>query len=160
ELRRDLVAKGCRRGERDNPPPNAPPVVGLYPAFTWRGPAPAATGLSAPLSSPSPPPPAPTPPRSTPAAPPPPPSPPPPLPAAAVVRPGRRAARPAAVYPLAALTHGGGAWDAPEPVSRVNALGALNVLRACADPGVGRVLAAGSADVYGAVAEEDLPLTE
>jgi GDP-4-dehydro-6-deoxy-D-mannose reductase len=70
------------------------------------------------------------------------------------------AARPDAVYHLAALSHVGQSWDAPETVFRVNALGALNVLRACIDTGVGRVLIAGSADVYGAVAEENLPLTE
>jgi GDP-4-dehydro-6-deoxy-D-mannose reductase len=70
------------------------------------------------------------------------------------------AARPDAVYHLAALSHVGQSWDAPETVFRVNALGALNVLHACADAGVGRVLVAGSADVYGAVAEENLPLTE
>ncbi|HMG27764.1 MAG TPA: NAD-dependent epimerase/dehydratase family protein, partial [Acidimicrobiia bacterium] len=79
---------------------------------------------------------------------------------AAEVRAVLQAARPDAVYHLAALSHVGRSWDAPETVFRVNALGALNVLRACADTGVGRVLVAGSADVYGAVAEEDLPLTE
>jgi GDP-4-dehydro-6-deoxy-D-mannose reductase len=70
------------------------------------------------------------------------------------------AARPDAVYHLAALSHVGQSWDAPETVFRVNALGALNVLRACIDTGVGRVLIAGSADVYGAVAKENLPLPE
>ena len=69
-------------------------------------------------------------------------------------------ARPDAVYHLAALSHVGKSWDAPETVFRVNAVGALHVLRACADAGVGRVLVAGSADVYGTVFEEDLPLTE
>ena len=71
-----------------------------------------------------------------------------------------RAARPDAVYHLAALSHVGESWDAPEAVFRVNAAGALNVLRACADAGVERVLVAGSADVYGVVGAEDLPLTE
>jgi GDP-4-dehydro-6-deoxy-D-mannose reductase len=79
---------------------------------------------------------------------------------AAEVRAVLQAARPDAVYHLAALSHVGRSWDAPETVFRVNALGALNVLQACADAGAGRVLVAGSADVYGAVAEEDLPLTE
>jgi GDP-4-dehydro-6-deoxy-D-mannose reductase len=79
---------------------------------------------------------------------------------AAQVRAVLRTARPDAVYHLAALSHVGRSWDSPETVFRVNALGALNVLQACADAGVGRVLVAGSADVYGAVAEEDLPLTE
>jgi len=79
---------------------------------------------------------------------------------AAEVREVLRAARPDAVYHLAALSHVGQSWDAPEVVFRVNAVGALNVLRACADAGVGRVLVAGSADVYGIVGPEDLPLTE
>jgi GDP-4-dehydro-6-deoxy-D-mannose reductase len=79
---------------------------------------------------------------------------------AAEVREVLRAARPDAVYHLAALSHVGESWDAPEAVFRVNAVGALNVLRACADAGVERVLVAGSADVYGAVSQADLPLTE
>jgi GDP-4-dehydro-6-deoxy-D-mannose reductase len=79
---------------------------------------------------------------------------------AAEVRAVLQGVRPDAVYHLAALSHVGRSWDAPETVFRVNALGALNVLRACADSGVTRVLVAGSADVYGAVADADLPLTE
>jgi GDP-4-dehydro-6-deoxy-D-mannose reductase len=79
---------------------------------------------------------------------------------AAEVRDVLRAARPDAVYHLAAMSHVGRSWDAPETVFRVNAVGALNVLWACADAGVGRVLVAGSADVYGAVDPDDLPLTE
>jgi GDP-4-dehydro-6-deoxy-D-mannose reductase len=64
------------------------------------------------------------------------------------------------VYHLAAMSHVGQSWDAPETVFRINAVGALNVLRACIDAGVERVLVAGSADVYGVVGPEDLPLTE
>jgi GDP-4-dehydro-6-deoxy-D-mannose reductase len=79
---------------------------------------------------------------------------------AAEVRRVLRSARPDAVYHLAALSHIGESWDAPETVFRINAVGALNVLRACIDAGVERVLVAGSADVYGAVGPEDLPLTE
>jgi GDP-4-dehydro-6-deoxy-D-mannose reductase len=79
---------------------------------------------------------------------------------AAEVREVLRAARPDAVYHLAALSHVGRSWDAPEAVFRINAVGALNVLRACIDAGVERVLVAGSADVYGVVGPEDLPLTE
>jgi GDP-4-dehydro-6-deoxy-D-mannose reductase len=79
---------------------------------------------------------------------------------AAEVRKVLRAAHPDALYHLAALSHVGRSWDAPEKVFRVNAMGALNVLRACSDTGVGRVLVAGSADVYGLVGEDDLPLTE
>jgi GDP-4-dehydro-6-deoxy-D-mannose reductase len=79
---------------------------------------------------------------------------------AAEVRDVLRAARPDAVYHLAALSHVGRSWDAPEAVFRVNALGAMNVLRACVDAGVDRVLVAGSADEYGAVGVDELPLTE
>jgi GDP-4-dehydro-6-deoxy-D-mannose reductase len=71
-----------------------------------------------------------------------------------------RRARPDAVYHLAALSHVGESWDAPETVFRVNAEGTLSVLRACADASVERVLVAGSADEYGVVALEDLPITE
>lgn len=71
-----------------------------------------------------------------------------------------RAARPDAVYHLAGLSHVGDSWDAPETVFRVNAEGALSVLRACADAGVERVLVVGSADEYGVVDPEDLPITE
>ena len=43
---------------------------------------------------------------------------------------------------------------------RINAEGTLNVLSACGAAGVDRVLVVGSADEYGAVRPEDLPLTE
>jgi GDP-4-dehydro-6-deoxy-D-mannose reductase len=71
-----------------------------------------------------------------------------------------RRARPDAMYHLAALSHVGESWDAPETVFRVNAEGTLSVLRACADAGVERVLVAGSADEYGVVDVDDLPITE
>jgi GDP-4-dehydro-6-deoxy-D-mannose reductase len=70
------------------------------------------------------------------------------------------AARPEAVYHLAAVSHIGDAWANPGRVFRVNAEGTLHVLRACADAGAGKVLVVGSADVYGAVAEGELPLSE
>jgi GDP-4-dehydro-6-deoxy-D-mannose reductase len=71
-----------------------------------------------------------------------------------------RAARPNAVYHLAALSHVGDSWGAPEKVLRVNAEGTLSVLRAAADAGVERVLVVGSADEYGVVDAGDLPITE
>jgi GDP-4-dehydro-6-deoxy-D-mannose reductase len=71
-----------------------------------------------------------------------------------------RAARPNAVYHLAALSHVGDSWGAPEKVFRVNAEGTLSVLRAAADAGVERVLVVGSADEYGVVDAGDLPITE
>lgn len=69
-------------------------------------------------------------------------------------------ARPHAVYHLAAVSHVADSWSAPLHVFQVNAEGALNVLRACTEAGVERVLVVGSAEEYGAVREEDLPLTE
>jgi len=68
--------------------------------------------------------------------------------------------RPDAVYHLAAVTHIGASWEAPLEVFRINAEGTLNVLSACGAAGVDRVLVVGSADEYGAVRPEDLPLTE
>lgn len=68
--------------------------------------------------------------------------------------------QPDAVYHLAAVTHIGASWDAPLEVFRINAEGTLNVLSACAAAGVDRVLVVGSADEYGAVRPEDLPLSE
>jgi GDP-4-dehydro-6-deoxy-D-mannose reductase len=68
--------------------------------------------------------------------------------------------RPDVLYHLAAVTHIGASWDAPLEVFRINAEGTLNVLSACAAAGVDRVLVIGSADEYGAVRPEDLPLSE
>lgn len=70
-------------------------------------------------------------------------------------------AAPEAVYHLAALSHVGQSWDAPAATFRVNALGTLEVLeaaRACvSDP---TVLVVSSAEVYGWVTPEQLPLDE
>ncbi len=71
------------------------------------------------------------------------------------------AAEPDAVYHLAALTHVGRSYDEPEAVIRVNSIGTLSVLeaaRACAN--FPTVLVVSSAEVYGAVDENDLPLRE
>jgi GDP-4-dehydro-6-deoxy-D-mannose reductase len=70
-------------------------------------------------------------------------------------------AAPDMVYHLAALTNVGRSWTDPEEVFRVNAMGTLYVLeaaRACPRPP--RVLIVSSAEVYGAVPEERLPVTE
>jgi GDP-4-dehydro-6-deoxy-D-mannose reductase len=69
-------------------------------------------------------------------------------------------AAPEAVYHLAGWADVGGSWTDPVAVLRVNAEGTLHVLRACTAAGVDRVLAVASADVYGVVTEEELPLTE
>jgi GDP-4-dehydro-6-deoxy-D-mannose reductase len=69
-------------------------------------------------------------------------------------------ARPDAVYHLAAMSHVGESWNAPAASFRVNAEGTLNVLRACGDLGIDRVLVVGSAEEYGHVDPGDLPLSE
>jgi GDP-4-dehydro-6-deoxy-D-mannose reductase len=77
------------------------------------------------------------------------------------VRDAVTAVAPDALYHLAAQANVGRSWVDPEDVLRVNALGTLHVLeaaRACAT--APRVLLTSSAEVYGAVAEDRLPITE
>lgn len=68
--------------------------------------------------------------------------------------------RPEVVYHLAGWADVGGSWSAPVITLRVNAEGTLNVLLAAAEAGVERLLLVSSADVYGKVAESELPLHE
>ncbi|MBA2280309.1 MAG: GDP-mannose 4,6-dehydratase [Acidimicrobiia bacterium] len=68
--------------------------------------------------------------------------------------------RPEVVYHLAGWADVGGSWNAPEEVFTINATGTLHVLRAAAAVGANRVLLVSSADVYGIVPTEDLPITE
>jgi GDP-4-dehydro-6-deoxy-D-mannose reductase len=71
------------------------------------------------------------------------------------------AARPEAIYHLAALSHVGESWEFPAEVLRVNVLGTAGVLsaaRAQRQPPV--VLVISSAEVYGSVAEGELPIDE
>ncbi len=68
--------------------------------------------------------------------------------------------RPDAVYHLAGWSDVGASWSAPVEVFRANAEGTLNVLLACADVAVTKVLVVTSADVYGVVGPDDLPLAE
>jgi GDP-4-dehydro-6-deoxy-D-mannose reductase len=70
-----------------------------------------------------------------------------------------RAIRPDAVYHLAARSHVGESWDDVAGVRRVNVDGTVNVLRACREAGVGRVLVVGSAEEYGPVTTAT-PITE
>jgi GDP-4-dehydro-6-deoxy-D-mannose reductase len=69
-------------------------------------------------------------------------------------------ARPEVVYHLAGWADVGASWSDPVGAFRANAEGTLNVLLACRDAGVERVVSVGSADVYGVVEPADLPLTE
>lgn len=70
-------------------------------------------------------------------------------------------ARPDAVYHLAGLAHVGRSWEDAERYFEVNAAGTLHLLEAArrltAPP---RVLLVSSAEVYGAVKPDELPLTE
>ncbi|MGH9026683.1 MAG: GDP-mannose 4,6-dehydratase [Acidimicrobiia bacterium] len=72
------------------------------------------------------------------------------------------AQRPDAVYHLAALSHVGDSWADPVEVFRVNAIGTLELLRACRAAGAQRILVVGTAEEYGAVdamtITEDVPL--
>ena len=69
--------------------------------------------------------------------------------------------RPDAVYHLAAMTHVGDSWDQPSQVLRVNVLGTAEILAAArAVPGLPRVLVVSSAEVYGVVGTDQLPLDE
>lgn len=70
-------------------------------------------------------------------------------------------ARPDAVYHLAGLAHVGRSWEQPAEYFRVNALGTVHVLEAARrcrpEP---RVLVVSSAEVYGTVRPEQLPVAE
>jgi GDP-4-dehydro-6-deoxy-D-mannose reductase len=70
------------------------------------------------------------------------------------------AASPEVVYHLAGWANVGTSWKHPVEVFEANAVGTLHVLLACRDAGVRRVLVVGSADLYGKVEPQELPLTE
>jgi GDP-4-dehydro-6-deoxy-D-mannose reductase len=68
---------------------------------------------------------------------------------------------PEAVYHLAAMTHVGDSWADPSQVLRVNVLGTAEILAAARQLTTGpRVLVVSSAEVYGIVTREQLPLSE
>jgi GDP-4-dehydro-6-deoxy-D-mannose reductase len=69
-------------------------------------------------------------------------------------------AKPEAVYHLAGAADVGGSWSTPHETFLANALGTLNVLEASRAAGADRVLAVTSADVYGRVTEDELPINE
>jgi GDP-4-dehydro-6-deoxy-D-mannose reductase len=68
--------------------------------------------------------------------------------------------RPDVVYHLAAFTHVGQSWAQPDRALRINVEGTANVLDACRAADVHRVVVVGSAEEYGLVRAEDLPLRE
>ncbi len=68
---------------------------------------------------------------------------------------------PDAVYHLAAMTHVGESWEHPSQVLRVNVIGTAEILAAArAETPSARVLVVSSAEVYGVVTPEQLPLGE
>ena len=67
---------------------------------------------------------------------------------------------PDVVYHLAAASHVGDSWSAPTEVVRINSEGSLNVLLASVEAGVERVVLIGSAEEYGLVSPEQVPITE
>jgi GDP-4-dehydro-6-deoxy-D-mannose reductase len=71
-------------------------------------------------------------------------------------------AAPDAIYHLAALTHVGESWDAPAETFRVNAIGTVLVLEAARATAAKQptVLVVSSAEVYGTVSPDQMPITE
>ena len=71
------------------------------------------------------------------------------------------AAKPEAIYHLAALAHVGDSWADPKRTFDVNAVGTLRVLDVARQlEVVPRVLLIGSAEVYGSVKAADVPIRE
>ena len=70
------------------------------------------------------------------------------------------AAKPEVVYHLAGAADVGGSWTASRETFLANALGTLNLLEASREAGADRVLAVTSADVYGRVSQDELPIGE
>jgi GDP-4-dehydro-6-deoxy-D-mannose reductase len=68
--------------------------------------------------------------------------------------------RPEVLYHLAGDADVGGSWRHPRETFESNAVGTLNLLLAARDAGVRRVLNVGSADVYGRVGPDRLPIRE
>jgi len=69
-------------------------------------------------------------------------------------------ANPDVVYHLAGQADVAASWADPRATFRVNAEGTLNVLEACHRRRVDRVLVVSTAEVYGHVTPNDLPITE
>ena len=77
------------------------------------------------------------------------------------VREAITAARPDAIYHLAARAHVGDSWGDPVATVEVNTLGTLHVLEAARTlPTPPTVLLVSSAEVYGVVGPDDLPVIE
>lgn len=70
------------------------------------------------------------------------------------------AVRPDVVYHLAGQADVGASWENPRKTFQINAEGTLNVLSACRQAGVKKILTVSSAEVYGKVDSEELPVKE
>jgi len=68
--------------------------------------------------------------------------------------------RPDTLFHLAARSHVGASWGDGDELTRVNVDGTRAVLDACVAAGVARVLVVGSAEQYGAVTADELPVRE
>lgn len=71
-----------------------------------------------------------------------------------------REATPDVVYHLAGQADVAASWRDPAGTLRINAEGTLHVLAAAAEAGVDRVVVVSSAEVYGVVPPEAMPITE
>lgn len=71
-----------------------------------------------------------------------------------------RESQPDVIYHLAGLSDVGGSWNDPPTTFEINALGTVIVLEAARLAGTARVVVVSSADVYGVVSPEELPLSE
>jgi GDP-4-dehydro-6-deoxy-D-mannose reductase len=71
-----------------------------------------------------------------------------------------RAERPDVVYHLGGWSDVGASWEDPLGAFRANAEGTLNLVQAALAADVGRVLVVSSADIYGPVDPEHLPIAE
>jgi GDP-4-dehydro-6-deoxy-D-mannose reductase len=67
---------------------------------------------------------------------------------------------PDVVYHLAARSHVGQSWADGDLLVRVNVDGTRHVLDACIGAGVGRVLVVGSAEQYGRIEPDEIPVRE
>jgi GDP-4-dehydro-6-deoxy-D-mannose reductase len=67
---------------------------------------------------------------------------------------------PDVVYHLAALSHVGASWSGGDALTEVNVGGTSAVVDACVAAGVARVLVVGSAEQYGAVGVDAIPIAE
>ncbi len=69
-------------------------------------------------------------------------------------------AQPDVVYHLAGQSQVAASWADPLDTFQANTVGTLNILRACIDAQVKRLIAVSSSDIYGLLTLKELPITE